>query len=82
MNCEFLIVSSITYALKAKSELEGHGIFCKVEKIKNVAAIQRHKLVAGNARTPGDKGKALDSKVRAWNPYGIKDRAILLQKTG
>ena len=39
MNCEFLIVSSITYALKAKSELEGHGIVCKVEKIKNVAAL-------------------------------------------
>ncbi len=53
-----------------------------MKKIKNVAAIQRHKLVAGNARTPGDKGKALDSRVRAWNPYGIKDRAILLQKTG
>ena len=39
MDCEFLIVSSITYALKAKSELESHGIVCKVEKIKNVAAL-------------------------------------------
>ncbi len=39
MDCEFLIVSSITYALKAKSELESHGIVCKVEKIKNVASL-------------------------------------------
>lgn len=39
MDCVFLIVSSITYALKAKSELESHGIACKVEKIKNVAAL-------------------------------------------
>ncbi len=39
MDCEFLIVSSITYAMKAKAELENRGIACKVEKIKNVAAL-------------------------------------------
>ncbi len=39
MNCEFLVVSSITYAIKAKSELENHGIPSKIEKIKNVAAL-------------------------------------------
>lgn len=39
MDCEFLIVSSITYAMKAKAELESRGIACKVEKIKNVAAL-------------------------------------------
>ena len=39
MDCEFLIVSSITYAMKGKSELESRGISCKVEKIKNVAAL-------------------------------------------
>ena len=39
MDCEFLIVSSITYAMKAKAELESRGIACKVEKIKNVASL-------------------------------------------
>ncbi len=39
MDCEFLVVSSITYALKAKAELEGHGIACKIEKIKHVAEL-------------------------------------------
>lgn len=40
MECEFFVVSSITYALKAKSELENRGIPSKVEKIKNVAALK------------------------------------------
>ena len=39
MNCDFLIVSSVTYGLKAKAELEKNGISAKVEKIKNVAAL-------------------------------------------
>ena len=40
MDCEFLVVSSITYALKGKSILEGKGIACKVEKIKKVSAFK------------------------------------------
>lgn len=39
MDCVFLVVSPITYALKGKAELESHGIACKVEKIKNVASL-------------------------------------------
>lgn len=39
MDCEFLIVSSITYAMKAKKELEGQGIPCKVEKLRQVKAL-------------------------------------------
>lgn len=40
MDCEFIIVSSITYALKAKNELQSRGIPSKVEKIKNVVALK------------------------------------------
>lgn len=40
MDCKFLIVSSITYALKAKSELENNSIECRIEKIKNIAALK------------------------------------------
>ena len=40
MDCEFLIVSSVTYALKGKAVLESRGIICKVEKIKNIAALK------------------------------------------
>ena len=36
---EYLIVSSITYALKSKSLLEARGIAASVEKIKNVKAL-------------------------------------------
>ena len=39
MGCEFIIVSSVTYALKGKSELENRGIPSKVEKLKNVASL-------------------------------------------
>lgn len=39
MDCEFFIVSSVTYAIKGKAELENHGIAGKVEKIKKVAAL-------------------------------------------
>lgn len=39
MDCAFLIVSSITYAMKGKSELEAHGISCKVEKLRNVKSL-------------------------------------------
>ncbi len=38
MDCEFLIVDSITYAIKAKSILDDFGIPSKTEKIKNVAS--------------------------------------------
>ena len=34
MKSKFIIFSSITYALKAKSELEKNKIWCTVEKIK------------------------------------------------
>ncbi len=40
MDCEFLVVSSITYALKGKSVLESKGIPCKVEKVKKVSALK------------------------------------------
>ena len=36
MGCKYIIVSSVTYAMKAKSEIDSHGIKSKVEKIKNV----------------------------------------------
>lgn len=36
MDCKYLIVSSITYAMKAKEELKSRGIHCKIEKIKNI----------------------------------------------
>ena len=37
MNCKFLVVSSITYALKGKSELERNNIPCKIEKLDDIA---------------------------------------------
>ena len=40
MDCEFLVVSSITYALKGKSILESKGIACKVEKLKKVSVLK------------------------------------------
>lgn len=36
MDCKYLIVSSITYAMKAREELNSRGIYCKIEKIKNI----------------------------------------------
>lgn len=36
MDCKYLIVSSITYAMKAKEELKSRGIYCKIEKIKSI----------------------------------------------
>lgn len=39
MNCKFIVVSSITYAMKGKSKLEEFGIFSKIEKIKKVAKL-------------------------------------------
>lgn len=40
MDCEFHIVSSITYALKGKSVLESNGIPSKIEKIKKVSSLK------------------------------------------
>ena len=40
MKCKYLIVSSITYAMKAKGVLEKNGIFCKIEKIKNIQSLK------------------------------------------
>ena len=40
MDCEFHIVSSITYALKGKNELESNGITCKVEKVKKISSLK------------------------------------------
>lgn len=39
MDCDYLIVSSITYAMKAKGELDKNGIYSKVEKVKNVPSL-------------------------------------------
>ena len=39
MDHEYLIVSSITYALKAKRLLEERGIGASVEKIRHVSAL-------------------------------------------
>lgn len=36
MNCKFLVVSSITYALKGKSELERNNIPCRIEKLSDM----------------------------------------------
>lgn len=36
MDCRYLIVSSVTYAMKAKDILKSHGISCRIEKIKNI----------------------------------------------
>ena len=37
MDCKFLVVSSVTFAFKAKNILEEAGLSCKVEKIKDIA---------------------------------------------
>ena len=39
MKCKYLIVSSITYAVKARDVLEIKGIASKIEKIKNVKSL-------------------------------------------
>lgn len=39
MDCKYLIVSSVTYAIKAKNELEKIGIYSKVEKVKNLKSL-------------------------------------------
>ena len=39
MTCKFIVVSSITYAMKGKSKLEEFGISSKIEKIKKVAKL-------------------------------------------
>ncbi len=39
MNCKFIVVSSITYAMKGKARLEEFGIASKIEKIKKVAKL-------------------------------------------
>ena len=39
MNCKFVVVSSITYAMKGKSKLQEFGISSKIEKIKKVAKL-------------------------------------------
>ena len=39
MDCKIFVLSSVTYAFKAKSILESRGIISKIEKVKNVAAI-------------------------------------------
>ena len=39
MDCRIIVVSSITYAFKAKDILDSRGINSKVEKIKKVAAL-------------------------------------------
>lgn len=36
MDCKYIIVSSVTYAMKAKNELDSRGIFSKIEKIKKI----------------------------------------------
>lgn len=38
MGCKFLVVSSVTFAFKAKNILETAGLTCKVEKIKDISA--------------------------------------------
>jgi len=40
MECVFLVVSSITYALKAKAVFEDYSIACRIEKIRNVAVLK------------------------------------------
>ncbi len=37
MNCLFLVVSSVTFAFKAKNVLEAAGIPGKVEKLRDIA---------------------------------------------
>lgn len=39
MKCKYLIVNSVTYAMKAKAVLKSRGIDCKVEKVKNVPVL-------------------------------------------
>jgi len=38
MSCLFLVVSSVTFAFKAKNVLESAGIPGKVEKLRDIAA--------------------------------------------
>ena len=40
MEQNILIVSSVTYAIKAKNELLREGINCKVEKLKKVQTLK------------------------------------------
>ena len=39
MDCRYLIVSSVTYAMKAKDVLKKQGISSKIEKIKNISKL-------------------------------------------
>ena len=40
MDCVYIVVSSVTYALKAQKELEMRGIYSKIEKIKKISAVK------------------------------------------
>ena len=34
MGCKYIIVGSVTYAMKSKEVLDNQGIYCKIERIK------------------------------------------------
>ena len=40
MSCKYIIVGSVTYAIKSKEILENRGINVKIEKIKKVHALK------------------------------------------
>lgn len=39
MDTKYLIFTSVTYALRAMTLLKRHGIFSRLEKIKNISAL-------------------------------------------
>ena len=39
MNTKYLIFSSVTYALRSMTLLKRYGIYSRLEKIKNIAAL-------------------------------------------
>ena len=39
MNTKYLIFSSVTYALRSMTLLKKYGIYSRLEKIKNIAAL-------------------------------------------
>ena len=65
MDCKYLIVSSVTYAMKARAELESHGILSKIEKIKNI------KNTGGCGYGIAVSAKDLNFAVRILNNAGI-----------
>ena len=71
MNTKYLIFSSVTYALRSMTLLKRYGIYSRLEKIKNIAALGG----CGYALAVGDV--SLDSAVSIISGEGIRIIDIL-----